>query len=194
VVHQRDAGEPRLVRREGDLSQPHRRVLAPREPGHLKDHVEPVPGGGCRHGSRDDRRHRCDVDDPGHAVPALVAEGGSDSPERAELLGQHPRRNRSVPGRVAGTTEVGRGVERDGHRRQRVSAGQVEQPTPTLAVETQGVDDCRETPAHPAGHDQVQQREGLGRGVQVVSTAADQAAQVVGGDDLRRAVAGSGPS
>ena len=41
MVHQGDAGETRVRRREGDAAQPVERVLAPREPSDLEDHPRP---------------------------------------------------------------------------------------------------------------------------------------------------------
>ena len=84
---------------------------------------------------------------------------------------------------------VGRGVERDHDRGQSVPPGQVEPAPPAYGVQAERVDDGGQPASHPAGDDQVEQRERVRRGVQVVPTAADDAAQVVGGDDLGAAVA-----
>ena len=109
--------------------------------------------------------------------------------ERLDLLGQHPGRDRPVTGSVAPAAQRRRGVERDHDRWQSGRARLRELLAPAYDVETQRVDDRRQSAAQPAGDDLVEQRERIRGRVEVVTAAADDRAQVVGGHDLGRAVA-----
>ena len=87
VVHQRDPGEARVRRRQRHLLDPRTRVLAPREPGQLQHHPQPVGRQGGRRTvgdvalsgrSRADRHRTVSRLCAGHdldAVPALADEG-----------------------------------------------------------------------------------------------------------------------
>jgi hypothetical protein len=193
VVHQREPGEARLVGRERHVAQPGRRVVAPREPRDLEHHVQtllPRPVGLRRRCRRRGHVGAGHLEDP---VPALVGQHRAQRAERADLLGEHRGGHGPVPVGVAPPAQLGRRVERDDHGGQPVRAGQVEPPPPSYVVQTEGVHDGAEPASHPAADDQVEKGEGLRRGIQVVPAAPDDAAQVVGGDDLGRPVAGPGP-
>ena len=122
-------------------------------------------------------------------VPGLARQGLSHGAERLDLLGQHPGRDGPVTSSVAPAAQGRRGVERDHDRRQSRRARLCELLGPAYDVETQRVDDRRQSAAQSAGDDLVEQRERIRGRVEVVTAAADDRTQVVGGHDLRRAVA-----
>ncbi len=111
-----------------------------------------------------------------------------DRREAAQLVGEHLGRHRSVTSGVPGPAELGGRVERDRHGGETVLPCVVDPPGTPYGIQTQGVHDRGEATAHAARDDQLQQRERVLRGVQVVAAAADHAAQVVRRDDLRGAV------
>ncbi len=196
MVHQRDTGEPCLVSGQRNVLQPRRRVIAPREPRQLQDHVEP---GVRRRRLRQNRLRRGVgswsgvVHDVEYAGPALVRQPVEHGSERPQLLGQDASRDRTVAGCVAQPAHFGWSGERHHDARHARGEGQVEVATPPGRVETQRVDDSGEAPAQTAGDDQVQQPEGVRGRVEVVPATADHGAQVVGGDDLGLSVPRLGP-
>ena len=197
VVHQRQTREAGRVGRLRHAAQPLRRLLAPREPGHLEDDLHPqgrTAVGRRRGRGRGRRGHRVgsgrdSVDD----VPALTRQGGLDVPDRPELAGEDRRRDRPVAGSVAAPALGLRGGQQHGHGRQPggPTCGQPGQPASGIGAE--GVDHRAQAASQPGGHDRLQEGERVRRGVQVVRAAADHAAQRVGGDDLLAAVAPLGP-
>ena len=124
-----------------------------------------------------------------HVVPALV--GAAGRPPAANVFSCSAS-TRAGTGRSRAALRrrhrAGGSVEGDRDGAEPVPPGEGEQRPAPLLVEPEGVDDGGEAAAQPAGHDQVEQCERLGRGVEVVASAADQAAQVVRGDDLGRPV------
>ena len=167
----------------------------PRARGRRCAGADAVPDRGVGRSARRSTGGAPAPDDHLDAVPALGVQRRADRRRRgvAARPGPAPAPGRSRRGVAAPALVAGR-VEQDGDRRQpgcarprRASAIR------RVGVQAEGVDDGGQPAAEPGGDDAFEQVEGVGRGVEVVRAAADDAAQVVGGHDLRAAVARGGP-
>jgi hypothetical protein len=126
-------------------------------------------------------------------VPPLGVEGGADGGGAADLLGEDGCRHRPVAAGVPATALVTRGVEQYGDRRQPGGMCRIAPGDPALGVEAEGVDDGGEPPGEAGGDDALQEVERIRGGIEVAGAGPDDVTQVVGGHDLRTAVALEGP-
>ena len=190
-----------------DVPHPRARVLAPGEPGELQH--DPAALGRCR-------RLPCGRQ-PQVLVGWIVAVagphvGGRHSPVTTSTWSQPSaaRASRTAATRRTWSARVGAGTGRSRRAfRRRHSSPGVSRTTatagsrapgprrarhvPAVGVEAEGVDHGGEAAAEPGGDDPLEEVEGVGRGVEVGGPGADDAAQVVGGDDLGAAVVGGRP-
>ena len=193
MVHQREPGEAGLVGGQGDVAQPGRRVLAPREPRHLEHHA--AAPARCRRSAAGAGRGRRGSSAPRRRVAARPRATRSQ-PSAAERRGRRSRRRRSCPASTGGrhrpvargvaAAALGvRGVEHDGDRRQPGRAGRVAASRAPASASRPRVSTTVVSP-RPSRAATIRSRSGerVGRGVEVVRAAADDAAQGVGGDDL----------
>ena len=128
-----------------------------------------------------------------HDVPVLGGQLGRRGPHPAELRVQHGGRDGHGAGPVALAAQPGVGVEQHGHGGQARAAGLVEVAAAAFGIQAQGVDDGGQAAAGARGHDLIQQREGVGRGVQVTFAAADHGPEPIGGHHLGGPVVRGGP-
>jgi hypothetical protein len=125
----------------------------------------------------------------------------STSAAACSLSGLHPPElpvqdrggHAAVPLRVAAAAERGIGVEQHGHGRQPGLPGGLELGAPPRRVEAERVDHGGQAALQPGRDDLVKQGERVRRGVQVMLTAAGDAAKLVGGHDFLRPVPGPRP-
>ena len=176
--------------------------------------------GSSPHGKRDtcrtDRRPRLEVRSRAVRVGRGAGAGRASArrPQRPRPRGPSPRRpaagrtsrtERSCPASAGAGTGRSRAALRRRHSASGVSrrtatagspaarAAAPSQALPLRRVETEGVHDRGQAAAEPGGDDRLEDGERVGRGVEVVRAAAQDAAQGVGGDDLLVAVAGGRP-
>ena len=156
--------------RSGSLSQGKREICSTKPSGRSAVGCRAAPasagsgGAGRLHRSRLAGGAGGGRPDDHDLVPALLPELVGHRPHLAQLPGQCRRRHRQVALAVAGPAELGRGVEPDRDRGQAGAAGQAQPPGPAVRVDAEGVDDGGEAAAEAGGHDQVEHREGVGRG------------------------------
>ena len=191
-------GEAGLVRGQRHRPQPGGRLLAPREARELEHHgAAPATSAGRRSARTAGAGASATTGESGVTtcdhVPALVGElDVADLAEPLELAGERRGRDDVRAVRVAPSRLLGRGVDHDGDRREPGGAGRLEPGPATAAVEAQGVDDGGQAAREAAGDDALEEVEGLVGGLEVVLTAADDGAELVGGDDLVAAVVRGG--
>ena len=174
------------------------------------------PIGSSPHGKRDTwRRTSTPVEDvrSGRSAAVGVAAGrsgtaASSSSGSTWRTTSHPssatsaataRALRSWPARAGAGTGTSRSALRRRHRSSGVSrrtttagqpcgTGEAEPPSSAVDVEAEGVDDRRQPSPEARRDDGLEEGEGVGRGVEVVRAAPDDAAQGVRADDLLGAV------
>ena len=205
VVHQRQPGEPRLVRRQRHLAHPAARVLAPGEPRELEHHLAAV---GRRGVLRFGPQPQCS-DRSGCGLSRVRSPAPGDDLDVVPALGGE-RRGRTAAARrtCSARTGAGTGRSRRALRRRHSSPG-VSSSTATagspaaraasrqairrVGVQAEGVDDGGQPAGEAGGDDAFEEVEGVRRGVEVGGAGPDDAAQVVGRDDLGAAVVRRGP-
>ena len=142
---------------------------------------------GVRHPSR--LRH-----DPLHQVPALGGELARAQPRAASAARPAPA---PAPGgrarRCDGGTRRRRSSKATATAGSRAAWARPSQRAAPVGVEPQGVDDRGEAAPEPRRDHLLEDVEGVVGGVEVVRSAADDAAEGVGRDDLLAAVALGGP-
>ena len=172
VVHQGDAGEAGVRRRERDAAQPVERVLAPREPSDLEHHPRPgarrcATGGGRR----------------GAAGGGSSADTTRTSQPSASSSAPMSRIRRSCPASTAAGTgrsraalrarhSAGGSVEHDRHQREPGLASQRGPRRPPRRIQAEGVDDDGQAAPGASLDDLVEQPERVLGRVEIGGAAA----------------------